>query len=193
MGIKLPRKSASKKRNFSHKRSFKLYNLILPILLWEVWKVLLSLLIVASIEAAILNFCLGIKKFNFFKVSFLMNLATTLFGYVLQGIFRFVFLSIGIELIPADSPIIQGITGNIGIGYPFPLETFTSNFITSCILAFSISVLVEYFILQNLTDGKVKKKRVFWVVFLANFVTYSIIFLWILFNFFAFYLDGVST
>ena len=176
------------------------HNLILPILFWEVWQVILALVIVAGIESAILSIGLAIKGVDFFKASFVMNVCTTFIGYVFQGIARIISLIIGSSLIrgPAstilDYPIVIGMTGNIGLGYHTqPIHVFIINFSTSCSVAFLISAGVEYVVLQKLlkaqSQQKIRKSRLFWTVCLANFVTYSLIFTWLLFNFFIFYRD----
>lgn len=182
-----------KPTNSLNRRSLKLYNLILPIILWEIWHVLLALLVVSAIEAIVLSLGFRIKRFDFFRASFSMNLGTTLFGYLVQGIARFVFLMFGINLLPPDSPVIEGMTGNMGLGYGFPIFQFQINFATSCLLAFLLSTGLEYLILQKMLGEKVRKKRIFWIVFLANLLTYSLIFAWLLFNFFQFYLQNLPS
>ncbi|NJK99923.1 MAG: hypothetical protein HC838_09480 [Spirulinaceae cyanobacterium RM2_2_10] len=176
--------------------SLKLYNLVIPFVFWEIWHVLLALLVVAALESAVLSLSLGIRRFRFFSASFGMNLVTTLFGYILQGIARIIPLLFLSNYFPDDlndSPLFEGIMGNVGIGFTFPSETFVAHFATSLILALLISWSVEYFVLRTIIKVQVRQRKLLWSVFLANLVSYALILAWLLFNFFIFYIDTLQS
>ena len=172
----------------------RLYNLIVPFLAWELFHVALILVVIAAVEAAVLSWILQVKRWHFFGAVFLMNTVTTLAGYAVQGIGRFLSLFVIIEHLPTDlasSPLLDGLTGNFGIGFQRPLLTLAVNLATSLVLALIISTGLEYGTLRYGLNLPVGDRPLWRAVLLANLVSYALLSAWLLFQLFAFYLPSL--
>lgn len=161
-----------------------LLNVILPIFLNEVEYVFMALIFVIFIETFIIQFFIK-QKFGFlFKALLFANIATTFFGYFLQGIFRFI-VSVGFN-IENKNPIIAGLTGNV----PYHKDSFTpknnlavfTSIITSILFALFLSIYFERKILIRMYEGKVKEQRLSAGVKWANCISYSLLFIWVYMN-----------
>ncbi len=173
----------------------RLHNLIIPFLAWELFHVALILVVIAAIEAFVLSRVLQVQRWRFFGAVFLMNTVTTLAGYAVQGIGRFLSLFVIIERLPTDlasSPLLDGLTGNFGIGFQRPLLTFAVYLATSLFLAFAISAGLEYWTLRYTFSLPVGDRLLWRAVLLANLVSYALLSAWLLFQLFAFYLPSLS-
>ncbi len=170
-------------------RSLVLYDMILPMLFFEVFYVFLAFIPIVIIETAIISFVLKEKFTKLVLVVALANFITTIVGYVVQGFARFSLLAIPGYYSP-DNPILQGISGNVGANYyeykkGLPLEVMV-EFITSFVICFFLSVYVENIIVRKFIQDPQKKKKVYSAVFLANLASYALLFVWLIWNYLSF-------
>lgn len=172
----------------------RLYNLLIPFIAWELFSVILILLVIAALEAVVLGQILQVKRWRFFRAAFFMNVVTTLVGYAVQGIGRLLSLIVILDRLPHDlaySPFFDGLTGNFGIGVQRPLLTFGVNLATSLLLAFIISTGIEYLTLRYILQLSVGDRPLGRAVVLANLASYALLSGWLLFQLFAFYLPSL--
>jgi hypothetical protein len=161
-----------------------LLNVILPFLLFELKYVLIALVFVVLIETFIVKHFFNQKFRYLFEVLFFANISTTLIGYFLQGILR-LFLTFILNL-HSNNPILIGISGNIGLkdkwtpGDNFPVLI---SMITSILICFFLSIYVEKKIVMNRFEGDVREANVAKGVMYANIVSYTLLLLWIYFNY----------
>jgi len=121
---------------------------------------------------------------------------TTLAGYAVQGIGRLLSLIVLLDRLPADLadlPLLDGLTGNFGIGIQRPLLTLAIALATSLFLAFAISTVVEYFTLRFILRLPVGDRPLRRAVLLANAASYALLSAWLFFQLFAFYLPYLRT
>ena len=90
-----------------------LLNVILPFFFFELKYVFIALVFVILIETFIVKHFIK-QEFGFlFKVLVFANIATTIFGYFIQGILRLI-ITVLFD-IQSKNPIVVGLTGNIGM------------------------------------------------------------------------------
>lgn len=173
----------------------RLYNLIIPFLAWELFHVILIVLVIAAVEAIVLSRILQVRRWRFWRAAFFMNLVTTLIGYAIQGIGRFLSLVVILNHLPntlAYSPFMDGLMGNFGVGAERPLVTFVINLVTSLLLAFILSTGIEYLVLRDVLRLAVGDRPLGRAVVLANLASYGLLLIWLFFQLFAFYLPSLQ-
>jgi len=166
-----------------------LYNMILPLVFWEWWYVVLAFIFVVLLETYVVNIFIKDEYKRIFKILFKANLITTIGGYILQGILRLIIgmiLYITTEQYFESYPVIRGILGNVGIGKEY-IPEFTTDVIatiaTSIILTFTLSVIIERRIVLKNIDKLIDKSLVSKAVILANIISYTLLTIWICYNY----------
>lgn len=165
-------------------RSGILYNMVLPILFFELWNVLLAFVFIVIIETFIIN---KIVKGNFkslFIFVLLGNLFSTLLGYFAQGVIRLLLTMLLVSNnINYKTPIVDGLLGNVGISEKtkFAPELIIS-ILTSIIITFLLSVLIEKKVLIKYTERRFESKLISKAVVRANIVSYLLLTIWLFSN-----------
>ena len=160
------------------RKTDKLYNAILPIFLFEAWYILLALLIVVIVEAFIVSKILNLTFAKSFKYLLLVNIFTTFLGFILQGILRIMILMV--IRTDGESKIINILLGNYGVDKSnFTLE-IVLELLISLSITFALSVYYEYKSLEKILADIKPKKLIFKSIFIANAVSYILIFIYLL-------------
>jgi hypothetical protein len=159
-------------------------NVILPFFFFELKYVLIALVFVVLIETFIVKHFIK-QGFGFlFQTLIFANIATTLFGYFLQGALRMVITLL--FNIQSKNPIVAGLTGNIGVESGWTATDNLSvlvSIVTSILIALLLSIYCEKKILVRMYEGKVEETGISKGVRFANIVSYSLLFVWIYFNY----------
>ena len=165
-------------------KSIYLYNVVIPILFFEMWNVMLAFLFIVFIEAAIISFFIKINFYKLIKSVFIANLITTIIGYLIQGILR-MLIFIPISGLFGFPKFLDIIGGNLSLesyatnsGLPYEIIIYFS---ISMIIAFFISVHFEKTYLLGAIDAD--KKRIEFSVLIANIVSYTLLFIWIIYRY----------
>ena len=161
-----------------------LLNVILPFFFFELKYVFIALVFVVLIDTFIVKHFIK-QDFGFlFKVLIFANIATTIFGYFIQGTLRLIITVL--FNIQSKNPIVVGLTGNIGlksVWTPKDNLPVLISIITSTLLALLLSIYFEKKILVNMYEGEVEEANISKGVQWANVVSYSLLFVWIYLNY----------
>jgi len=166
-----------------------LFNMVLPLILWEWWYVLLAFIIIVFIETYIVKFYTKVDFLKLFNIFIVANLITTIGGYLAQGILRVIIggFLYTVPKVNFDSyPVVEGILGNVAIGKEY-IPKFTTEVIstiaTSIIITFTLSVIIERkYVLKNIKpsiDISLTSKG----VIVANVISYTLLTIWICYNY----------
>ncbi len=156
----------------------KLYNVVLPIFLFEAWYILFALVIVVVIEAFIVSKTLKLTFVKSFNYLLFVNIVTSLFGFLLQGILRMIIL---MTLTDGNSKILNILLGNFGASESnFKSDIIIELFI-SLIITCGLSVYIEYKSLKRILKQTIPKNTIFKNILIANSVSYILIFAYLIF------------
>lgn len=167
-------------------KSVYLYNAVIPILFFEIWNIILAFLFIICVETFIISIITKLSYSKLFRVVLIANLITTIIGYLMQGILR-MLIFIPISGVFGFPKFLDIIGGNLSIqsyatnsGLPYEL-----------IINFSISMIITFFISVYYEKKYLLKKKVFsektlgFSVLIANLVSYSLLFIWIIYRYFS--------
>ena len=166
-----------------------LYDMILPLFIFEWWNVLLAFIFVVIIETYFVKFFIKEQYKRLFWILFKANLITTVIGYFCQGVVRLLLMGIIGRMTKQffDSyPVLQGILGNVGIGnayHPKLDVEVISEIVTSILITFAISVIIERKILLNSLRDKFESSLITKSIIIANVVSYILLTFWICYKY----------
>lgn len=158
--------------------------MVLPLILIELWCVLVAVIPFVCIKFSIIKFLLK-KDFKntLFKLVW-VNFVTIVIGYSVQGFMRLSVCMV-IPRIYDYGEFINGLFGNVGSDVTpmhlftrLPLST-TTELLTSFILIVLISVIAERKKIEKLYHNEEGKRAISIAVFKANIISYGILFIWI--------------
>ncbi|PCI96486.1 MAG: hypothetical protein COB15_09985 [Flavobacteriales bacterium] len=166
-----------------------LCNMVLPFIFFEWWYVLLSFIFVVLLESYVIKLFLKKSFKDLFKILFYANLVTTLAGYLFQGLFR-IILSIIIWLVTGQDfssyPITRAMLGGTeipkGVDPQLSIEVLVT-IITSIIIAFTLSVIIERKFLVNKIGKSIDKSLITKSIIVANLISYTLLTFWLFYNF----------
>jgi hypothetical protein len=160
-----------------------LLNVILPFFFFELQYVLIAFVFVVLVETTVV--CLFIKEPfpRLFRLMAFVNVLTTLLGYCLQAVIRFIiglvsYIALNIH---TEDPFIAGLFGNVG--FRGEKASVLTTVLTSMIITFFISILVETRSLIKKLDSTNSTSRITIGVLVANFVSYSGLFCFVYLNY----------
>tara|TARA_B100000809_G_C14844983_1_gene426167 strand:+ start:77 stop:604 length:528 start_codon:yes stop_codon:yes gene_type:complete len=168
----------------------------IPMLFIEWWFVILATLFVIIIESAIVNYYLKLELKKTITILFKANLLTTIVGYLAQGVAR-IILGI-IFMIPmfisnfkidyiSGKPIIEGLFATVspikGGGHPEFTSAVITNILTSMLITFALSVIIERKFLISRLENKDQIKLASKSIIIANIISYSILTIWVFYSY----------
>ena len=165
-----------------------LLNVLLPFLFFEIYSIIIAFIFVIAIETLIIKQYLKVRIVDIIKVCVKANLWTTIVGYSLQGLLRFL-IGIIIFLLTDklnDNSFFQGLFGNVGIAKQvykdIDIKVLTT-ISTSLFFALIISIFFERKIFLKYFELQVDKILIKKSVLVANIVSYTFLAAWIYFNY----------
>ncbi|MCQ4140875.1 hypothetical protein [Chryseobacterium sp. EO14] len=165
---------------------FSILNAVLPLFFYEWWYILVSFAFVVIIESLIFSFLFKTSFKLIWHDVFIMNIFSTLGGFMIQGIIR---LGLGISLFSyLDSYdyflVLDIIFGNV----KHPVHSkVTSEIIfdlaISILITYIMSIFMEYSsVRRNKVLIHVEKSKIFKGIIIANLVSYSLLSIWMFYR-----------
>ena len=168
-------------RNKLRKYNANIYNVVLPMFLFEAQLILIGLVAVVIIEAIIISKILKIDFWYSLKNTLIVNIVTTLFGFILQGILKLIF---GMLITDGENSFMNILWGNVG--YSDKYSNFTiiviGDLIVSLIITCSLSIFIEYKHMKQIIKKGKPEKLIFKSVLVANLCSYFAILVYLLIN-----------
>jgi hypothetical protein len=164
-------------------------DVVIPFLFFELWYVLLAFIFVVFIETFVVKLFLNERFIRIFKVLLVANFWTTIVGYFLQGLIR---ISIGFIAIVSNNKIegndfLNSLMGNVSVDSGKLTHKINISILitlcTSVIIALVISIIAERKILIKEFDKGLSDRNITISITIANVVSYSLLFIWIYFNY----------
>lgn len=153
------------------------------------WSVILAFTGVVILEAWIINKIIKQDFKSVLRKTVFVNFLTTIVGYLLQGILRFIILCFTPHFsIIWKNPYIAGVLGNVGSTH-YPMRLFEKEpiatmveVLTSFLITFILSVVIETWSLKRSYAGNEEiQKLVPNATLKANIVSYLILLVWVLY------------
>lgn len=161
-----------------------LFDVILPLVFFEVWSVFLAFAGVVILEAWIINKIIKQDYKSVLRKTAVVNFFTTIVGYLLQGILRFIFLMcMPPSNILWDNPFVAGFFGNVGAGYfsIHPIATIV-EVSTSFLITFILSVIIETRRLKrSYAVNEEIQELIPKATLSANIASYLLLLIWVLY------------
>lgn len=168
-------------------------NVLLPFIFFEVYSILLAFIFVVVIETLLIKQYLTIGLVQIFKVCLEANFWTTIIGYFLQGLLRFI-MGLTLFLLTDklnDNSFFRALFENVGIAKQvykdINIEVLTT-IITSTVIALIISIFIENRIFKSKLKSQADKTVINKSILIANLVSYMFLAVWIFVNY-QLYLD----
>ncbi|MDV7697685.1 hypothetical protein N6B72_12215 [Chryseobacterium soli] len=164
----------------------RLFNAVLPLFFFEWWYILIAFVAVIIVETFILSKFFRIKfKFIWHEV-LIMNIFSTLGGFLIQGIIR---LLLGISIFNnfenySEFPLLDIIFGNVA----YPVNSKITNeiifdLIISLLITLAISIFMEYYsIKRNKIFNDLEKHKILKGVVIVNATSYILLSIWLFYK-----------
>lgn len=165
-----------------------LINVLLPFLFFEIYSILIGFIFIVIIETLIIKYYLKLQTVEIFSVCLKANFFTTIIGYFLQGLLRFLILVILTFVTNSfyDNTYVQGFFGNVGIAKHIYKDIdikILTTIITSTFFALVISIFYENKIFAKKIGHILDKSIIKKAILIANILSYACLAIWIYYNY----------